>query len=309
MTNKTDMTDIRSVFRSLEGQSVYFVPNPGNVGDAMIAAATFQFLKQYRITPLPVLPTTAERLDVIVYGGGGNLTPHYPEAARVLQVMHRKARRLIILPHTICGHDKLLGDFGANVEICCREPVSYAHVSKHCRNAKVSLTEDLALFLDVQAIRQQEPAPLWSVVRAAFDQARQVNGSPWRQAAPSWRSPLAASIRLAAARTLGRLQKPTLHLFRQDQESARHEIPKDNLDLADIIRFGTHCEAAAGNSTMALIAALDGCSALHTDRLHICIMGALLGKQVEFYPNNYYKCEAVYRHSLAPRFSNVIWNG
>ena len=41
----------------------------------------------------------------------------------------------------------------------------------------------------------------------------------------------------------------------------------------------------------------------------MAIAGALTGRTVKFYPNNYYKCEAVYRSSMQERFPNVHWMG
>jgi exopolysaccharide biosynthesis predicted pyruvyltransferase EpsI len=37
---------------------------------------------------------------------------------------------------------------------------------------------------------------------------------------------------------------------------------------------------------------------VNTDRLHVAILASLLGKEVNFYPNSYYKNEAVYNYSL-----------
>ena len=48
---------------------------------------------------------------------------------------------------------------------------------------------------------------------------------------------------------------------------------------------------------------------VNTNRLHIAILSALLGKSVNFYANSYGKNHAVYEHSMAQRFSNVKWCG
>jgi exopolysaccharide biosynthesis predicted pyruvyltransferase EpsI len=46
---------------------------------------------------------------------------------------------------------------------------------------------------------------------------------------------------------------------------------------------------------------------IRTDRLHVAIAGAVLGKSVKFHPNNYFKCRAVFEYSMAHRFSTVEW--
>jgi exopolysaccharide biosynthesis predicted pyruvyltransferase EpsI len=38
---------------------------------------------------------------------------------------------------------------------------------------------------------------------------------------------------------------------------------------------------------------------VHTDRLHVMLLAALLGKRVFAYPTSHAKLEGVYRHSLA----------
>lgn len=63
-----------------------------------------------------------------MYGGGGNLIPAYREGADFIETQHRRAKKLIVLPRTIDGHDELLQSLGSNVDIICREPLSYEHV-------------------------------------------------------------------------------------------------------------------------------------------------------------------------------------
>jgi hypothetical protein len=41
--------------------------------------------------------------------------------------------------------------------------------------------------------------------------------------------------------------------------------------------------------------------------LHIGIAGSLLNKRVMLYPNNYYKVEAVYRHSMEGKYPKTTW--
>jgi exopolysaccharide biosynthesis predicted pyruvyltransferase EpsI len=44
-----------------------------------------------------------------------------------------------------------------------------------------------------------------------------------------------------------------------------------------------------------------------TNRLHVAIGAALLGKRVRFHPNSYFKNRAVYEFSMADRFPDVEW--
>lgn len=87
-----------------------------------------------------------------------------------------------------------------------------------------------------------------------------------------------------------------LRAFRTDIESTSHQIPKDNRDLS--------LEGYAMSSLDHMFDVLRGYKRVFTDRLHIAIAGALLGCEVELYPNSYYKNRAVYEYSLR-RHSNV----
>lgn len=48
---------------------------------------------------------------------------------------------------------------------------------------------------------------------------------------------------------------------------------------------------------------------IRTNRLHVGIVGALLGKRVVLHDNSYGKNRAVWEHSLAGRFPDVEWRG
>lgn len=87
-----------------------------------------------------------------------------------------------------------------------------------------------------------------------------------------------------------------LRAFRTDIESTSHQVPKDNRDLS--------LEGYAMSSLDNMFGVLKGYKRVVTDRLHIAIAGALLGCEIELYPNSYYKNRAVYEYSLR-RYSNV----
>lgn len=82
----------------------------------------------------------------------------------------------------------------------------------------------------------------------------------------------------------------TLNAFRSDCESVMESLPSDNIDIS-----------YDGYATKPLIEFLN-CLArfeqINTDRLHVAIASALLGKSVNLYPNSYFKNEAVFNYSL-----------
>jgi exopolysaccharide biosynthesis predicted pyruvyltransferase EpsI len=81
----------------------------------------------------------------------------------------------------------------------------------------------------------------------------------------------------------------TLNAFRTDREAAYSgELPADNQDISETARgLDEFLETIAAHELV------------RTDRAHVMIPAALLGKRVEFAPNTYHKVAAIARHSLA----------
>lgn len=105
---------------------------------------------------------------------------------------------------------------------------------------------------------------------------------------------------------IGPLQSaaPTLeraHCFRCDIESSNnHEVPPNNVDLST---QGTEL-----SDVHPFFSYLSKYREVHTDRLHVAIGAALLGRQVHLYPGRYPKNFAIFQSSLEPHFKNVSWH-
>lgn len=87
-----------------------------------------------------------------------------------------------------------------------------------------------------------------------------------------------------------------LNAFREDKESVNDTIPSDNIDVS--------YNGYATKPLDGLLDILRKHKEIHTDRLHVAICGALLGKEIKLYPNSYYKNKAVFEYSLQ-KFPNL----
>lgn len=88
------------------------------------------------------------------------------------------------------------------------------------------------------------------------------------------------------------------HFFRTDCESgSRFDIPVDNRDLS--------IEGSHFNDPGGFFAAIEPFEIVNTDRLHVAIAAALLGRQVHLYPGAYFKNRAVFRSTLEENYPNV----
>jgi len=288
---------IREYLRTWPKETIHFVPNPGNFGDSLITTATCALFRaegiEFTIHRASAPFEAAGK--VVVYGGGGNLVEYYRSARNVLLQTHAVAKRCILLPHTLSANEDLLGQLGPNVDLICRERVSYEHAARFAPRANVLLMDDLAFSLDAARLLQEgaaaPPGELGSY--AARD---------------LFKVPL---VRLK--QSLGRLLEGgtpgSLNAFRRDREAVRMSYPRDNVDLGTLFGYGSGTEALARYVSWRVLTILAGHALVRTNRLHIAIGAALLGKQVELFPNSYFKCEAVYRFSMQERFPNVHWMG
>lgn len=280
-------------------RTIHYYPNPGNAGDALIAQATLQIFQRNQVNYRWIDRNHfTPQGKVVVYSGGGNLTRYYDVARQSIAKIHHEVEKLIILPHTIEGNEDLLSTLGANVDIICRERISYEHVRHHAKQANVYLADDMAFHLNIDDL-------------LATPQFHRL-----------WHRSLDATLLIRAlyTRNFGQLtnylrahdrMKRTgiLHAFRLDVERSLVEIPTDNCDISEIASHGTHSEPAVSSSAIHLLRLVGNCDQLRTNRLHVAIAGALLGKEVWFYPNSYFKNHAIYAFSMQSHYPNVRWMG
>jgi len=285
-------------------EKVFYYPNPGNAGDSLIACATYQLFERIHLK-YEVIDEASSIPDgsTIVYGGGGNLVPYYRGARNVLSWFHKKAKRLILLPHTVAGHEDFLGSLGENVEIFCREEVSYKYVQAKALRAKVMLADDMAFSLDVPTLlRTTQPSPMKMLLEGLC-------GRRGARETPTMRSLFYYAKEKALHALLNSGNRFVLNAFRQDKEKTEHHIPANNIDASVVFAFGSRSKEIAEFASFHFLKFIDLFRVVHTNRLHCAIGAALLGKEVYLYPNNYYKVEEVWRFSIKDKFQNVYWVG
>ncbi|MFO7902523.1 MAG: polysaccharide pyruvyl transferase family protein [Pirellulaceae bacterium] len=295
--------DIRKLLQALEGERFYYAPNTGNAGDGLIAYATLQLFRRLSLTWTHLRdPWDAAELpqgQTVVLGGGGHMCRHWNGFATLASRIHRRANRLVILPHTIEGNDAILADFGPNVDFVCREETSYHHVAARAgAGCRVHLSDDMAFHLDVEAALRRN-------LDAWFKAKRSLKPSRARMHLRR----LGHELRYGGMQRWfrGRDAMPVLNCFRTDEEAAGWDIPDDNFDASAFFSSadGRYGEADAIQSGGTFVRYINQFSVLNTDRLHVGIAGALLGKQVNLYVNDYFKINAVYEVSMRQRFPNV----
>lgn len=257
--------------RQFAGQEVLYVPNPGNAGDSLIAAGTYQAFRRAGVRVRCIDHLTAVTDRVVFLGGGGNLVPAYGEMRRAVEHVQRDAARIIILPHTIRANEDLLRGLPRNATVFCRDPLSYAHAVEHT-SAEVHLDHDMAFHLRPDEFfdrcrRYSDTPALFNKQAEAIDQHLRANGG-------------------------------TAHFLRTDGERAANAPPAQAaLDLSLMFEFGVWPDNAE-KSVWCAFTAIQRAERVVTDRLHVGIGAGLLGKECDLFDNNYGKNHGIYFHSI-----------
>jgi hypothetical protein len=87
----------------LAGRDVAMLPNNGNLGDALIHAATLKALARARVAARIVGGAGHERAVVLLIEGGGNLIDRCEYLLPRLERPRERFKDFVILHHTICG--------------------------------------------------------------------------------------------------------------------------------------------------------------------------------------------------------------
>jgi exopolysaccharide biosynthesis predicted pyruvyltransferase EpsI len=275
------------------GQVIYWCPNPGNAGDALIAVATEDLFRQkgidFRVITDPGGFNSQDKF--VCYGGGGNLVPPYVRGRQFLEKHHESAARLVILPHTVAANEDLLARFSSRVTIICRELISYSHCRAAAVDADVLAADDVALSLNIQRTVSCQ------LIFSALTELRIFR---------FYRRLFRDLEKRSAAHTV-------LEAWRDDGERHPSRTQPSKSDLAKIFspQGKLHKLGRYRLSAHFFLRAIDRFTLVRTDRLHLAIGAALLGKKVELHSNRYFKNRAVYDFSLRllPNVRFVDLNG
>jgi exopolysaccharide biosynthesis predicted pyruvyltransferase EpsI len=264
--------DIEAFLEGYRGQKVLFFPNPGNAGDALIAEGTYQALTRAHVS-FDVIDLHDEVTDQIVFiGGGGNLNSLYSDIKQAFERFSGRARQIVLLPHTIRGNVDVLKSLDARCILFCRDRESFDHVRSTNPSVDCRMAHDMAFHLDIAELLRKSPA---DKSRARLLRRRLF------------------SIGYSQAK-LRAMQG--VDMLRLDRESS-HSRPASDMDISDLFAMGVTPDIAP-TSAWCFLKTIDLAQHVNTDRLHVGIGSALLGKPCTLQNNSYGKNRAVFDFSL-----------
>jgi exopolysaccharide biosynthesis predicted pyruvyltransferase EpsI len=257
-----------------------YVPNEGNAGDALIASGTWQFFDDLGLAPAYAKVRDIRRGDALIYSGGGNLVPEYAGASRFLErCLEVGVDSVLVMPHTIRGHDALLAKLDSRFTLVCRDQASVERVQATGTGAQVLYAPDMALYIDVPRLFKQ------------CESYRDL-GFWWRMAHHDRLVPY-LRWRLALAR---RAPPAHLHLdvIRVDAEAIA-ALPGDKRwDMSNLYGSKFRLRGESDLVSRDFLRFFGQLVAVRTNRLHAGVAAALMGCEVTYLDNSYGKIGAVY---------------
>ena len=255
--------------RLASGAQLHYMPNGGNLGDALINAAAMQAFTRRGMSWRMLLggrEFMAEG-DIAVHGGGGSLIERYEGARATLRFMHTLGVPVVVLPQTVRGADDFWNELPPTT-VFCRDRRSYDFMVRFAQH-EVFLGHDLAVNLAVDL----DPYTIAARYRAGL---------------------------VAAGVTRGELRA-----FRGDDESGDRSRIGD-LDLSALGYPTMTDQSTVVGAAMSLLMMVAPFDTVTTDRLHVAIAGGLLGVPVTFFDNDYGKLSDVWALSMRDRFPTVL---
>jgi glycosyltransferase involved in cell wall biosynthesis len=261
---KFDFSDepILSELRKL-GHFTY-IGNPGNLGDCLIAKATYDFFDRYNLDYEIFKNKPAKN---IVYGGGGIWVKNlYARTYSKFLKMMQQAERVVILPSSFYECSDLINVLDERFVVFCREKQSYDYLIAQNTKAKIILDHDMALRSTAKILHDE------------------IIITPERKALLYRMSPI-----------LERIPKRALFL-RTDKEQANEY--QGHFDLSSAFGSGTMSKNDVNFAAQMMLSVVDLYEVIITDRLHVAIAASLMGKEVYMLDNSYHKLSEVYKNSF-----------
>lgn len=247
-----------------------YTPNSGNMGDALIASATMQWMDVHNL-PWSRCSQEEHNPRCFVYGGGGAWLPEWIDALHPIMEKMQRAQRVIVLPSTFRDVPQLVNILDKRFTVFCREKKSYDYLADQHTGAEILMGHDMALHM------QRDPVA---------------------SAAPTARLRKAAR---ALHRALANLPEENVRFMRRDREACDSLATISDFDLSDALGWFSPYEARENIDFAAaeMLRAVCRFTHIHTDRLHVGIAAALVGVTTTLYDNNTSKVSGVYAYSLA----------
>ena len=137
-------------------RNIYFLPNSGNAGDALIntgfyVAAQEAALDYEEISADFSFHKISEN-DLLILSGGGGIVPYWDGASKNLQKLTRYNFPLLLMPQSVSGRSETLSLLRPMDKLFLRERYSYNYAQSLNLQCKILLDHDLAFFNSAKSL-------------------------------------------------------------------------------------------------------------------------------------------------------------
>ena len=270
-------------------KNIYYWPNPGNLGDLLIAEATRQYFRREGIIFREYNPDTppSNNTPYILILGGGGLSSHW--GGDDLFCKHLTAPHVqqgIILAHSFYGVDSLIQAMDSRHTLICREEASFNYCKSLNSQSSIIMGDDMAFLWNPHAETNTSKVD-YTEITEEKQQKIILKGA--------WKKRIINGVKLS---TVISNKKKIAFLLRKDKEKNTLLTSSYSYDIS--LAYGASCRETKYTAQFieAFSTAINYPDIIVTDRLHVGIMGYLLGKEVYLLDNDYGKLSGVYHYSL-----------
>lgn len=270
-------------------------PYSGNSGDALIRKGTLKLLSDLGIAST----SDPDKAEIILYPGG--CPTMYPQVIAGIHdtLVQFPQAELIVGPATFqFGYTNWVDLFniynGRITALFARDLNSFANLKRAPLHddIEIGISHDPALYLrDSEWLQAHRATATDEYVLAAFRHDHEMKTGiidRWIKNLPPFLPKKTFKKLSHWSKKRARLRREQIAKKIADSKLLFKEVDISNLDFNRYIRSIRHAKE------------------IHTDRLHVMLFAAMLGKTVFAYETSYQKLESVYKHSLKG-WANVIF--
>ncbi len=280
----------------------YFLPNRGNLGDIAIATSCYQFFDSKNLN-YSTVDMSLEKQNIgdkpfnLVYGGGGLFTKYYRRYYQdILDLFRSKnLQKAVIMPASFYECRDVLAQLDERFTVFCREKQSYDYCIANNSRAKFILADDMVVGLDIDFYKKKflDRNNLKSFVSKSHkENFKNVIERIW-------------PFYFKVQKQLKKMKKSSTtnigYFLRTDDEKFFNPEGFGLKSLGDLsLCANSFCADKSMDIMLSklFLGILDSYDVIVSDRLHIGICSALLGKEVYLLDNSYKKVSNVYENSL-----------
>lgn len=301
---KTSMQLILSKLQSL--QPFIYYPNPGNIGDCIIAESTYQLFEKNNIEYTIYNEASLPESYNLVFGGGGGIVPYWGAIEKIKKILlNSKVNKCILLPQSIYQADDFIEKLDARFTVFCRENKTFNYVKSINPNVECILSHDMAFYLERPKFEDYQFNTPNKLIRIAIRLISRFfsllqNRAEELRYYQRWNAGFREKLlnrQLNNVHSLNNNHRFSFNL-REDMEKKFTLRPLASFDISlswegqfldrKIVRLVSSC----------FFDALELCDIIITDRLHVGIVALHLNKTVLWLDNSYGKIFEIYMHSL-----------